>query len=67
MVSGETDQSVSIKNPRQALVKSNFWFRFRFFIYLLDEKAEAEPKIALDKYNQYDDLNWLNMSAIIKR
>ena len=33
----------------------NFWFRFHLFIQFLalwsmDEKAEAEPKIALAKY-----------------
>ena len=39
------------------LVKSSFWFRFRLFIqplalWSIDEKAEAEPKVALGEYYQ---------------
>ena len=37
------------------LVERNFWFRFRFIIqfspmWSIDDKAETELKIALDKY-----------------
>ena len=40
------------------LVKNNFLFGFQFVIQFLplssmDEKEEAEPKIALDKYYLY--------------
>ena len=47
------------------LIKSSFWFRFRFFfihflpLESMDEKAEAEPKIALDKYYQYFKCNMI--------